>query len=80
MSAREKTPDILDEVLAGAKTEKPSKETPKADSNTEMKVMPLRLPVSWKEALKLHFKEKGQNLSNGIRGILAEYMDREGLK
>ena len=78
MSERKKTPDILDEMLGGSKTVK--KGSPAADKNLEMKITPLRLPVSWKEKLKLHFREKGQDLSNGLRGIIAEYMDREGLK
>ncbi len=40
----------------------------------------VRLPVSRRETLKMHFKEKGLNLSDGLRSIIAEYMDKEGLK
>ena len=78
MSERKKTPDILDEMLGGNAPAKSG--APAAGKNLEMKITPLRLPVSWRETLKMHFREKGQDLSNGIRGILADYMDREGLK
>ena len=78
MSERKKTPDILDEMLGGSKTVK--SESSAVGNNLEMKITPLRLPVSWKEALKTHFRSRGQDLSNGIRGILAEYMDQEGLR
>ncbi len=81
MSERKKTPDILDEMLGGSKPVRSgSPGHLVADKTVEMKITPLRLPVSWRETLKMHFKEKGQDLSNGIRGILAEYMDREGLR
>ncbi len=78
MSERKKTPDILDEMLGGSAPVKSV--SPAADKNLEMKITPLRLPVSWRKTLKTHFRSRGQDLSNGIRGILAEYMDREGLK
>ena len=82
MKDKKHTPDLMSQVLGQRQPAgKPIKsESPAADESSEMKITPLRLPAVWKEALKKHFKEKGQDLSNGIRGILAEYMDREGLK
>ncbi|MBA7493393.1 hypothetical protein ES702_03951 [subsurface metagenome] len=78
MSERKKTPDILDQMLGESKPVK--SESPVVNKNLKMKITPLRLPVSWRETLKMHFRSKGQDLSNGLRGIIAEYMNREGLK
>ncbi len=74
--SRKKTPDILDEMLQGKEPGK--KRSPLTSS--EMKVTPLRLSIAWRDRLRSHFKERGQDLSNGLRGIIADYMDREGLK
>ena len=74
--SKKHTPDLMGEVLRGSK---PIKKEAPAVTSSEMKITPLRLPVSWRDTLKTHFRSKGQDLSNGIRGILAEYMDREGL-
>lgn len=46
----------------------------------ELKNFSIRMPVSYKDKLTKHFKErKGMNLSNGLREVLYTYMREQGL-
>lgn len=40
----------------------------------------LRLHKTRKAALEKYFKNKGMDLSNGLRSIIYEYMDQQGIK
>ena len=81
MSERKNMPDLMGEVLGGKRQPEQSSSAagiPVEDSG--MVLMSLRLPGSWRERLRAHFRAKGVDLSNGLRLALSEYMEREGLK
>lgn len=76
--ARKETPDLMGELLTGKPVS--SQEAPVKDMQDEsLQIFTLRLPRSLKENLKSHFKRKGLKLSQGLRMIISEYMDREKL-
>ena len=45
-----------------------------------LKLFNIRLVDADKEILRQHFRNKGLDLSSGVRMVLYEYMEREGLK
>ena len=78
MSERKKTPDLMSEVLGRKRPT--ARQGPAGEDTGNKELMSLRLPASWRERLRAHFKAKGVDLLNGLRLALSEYMDREGLK
>jgi hypothetical protein len=53
-----------------------SQELPDAD---KFEVFSIRLPVNHKQILKQYFKNKGMDLSNGLRMIIYEYMEKHNI-
>jgi phosphoserine aminotransferase len=61
-----------------SRTHSHAREAPQSNSIVTFSI---RLPENYKEALQDYFKhEKGQDLSNGLRGWIYERMEKEGLK
>ena len=56
----------------------PRKEEEAESGNLE--IFSLRLFEQDKERLTQHFRRKGLKLSQGLRMIIAEYMDQEGIR
>ena len=82
MAERKPTPDLMGDVLGGkrAKTT-PQSVASRVDGDTEETIsMSLRLSKTWRDILRVHFKDRGLDLSSGIRYALSRYMDSEGLK
>ncbi len=52
----------------------------KASKMEKLKLFNIRLLDRDKETLRQHFRNKGLDLSSGIRMVLHEYMEKEGLK
>ncbi len=73
--SKKHTPDLMSQVLGGSKKEvrKP------IAGNMQPKLISLRIPEAWQDRLKVHYKSKGLDFSNGVRLALSQYMDREGL-
>ena len=83
MAERKRTPDLMGDVLGGKRTAKTAPlagSTPVAEETEETISMSLRLPKTWRDALRVHFKSQGLDLSSGIRYALSQYMDAEELK
>ena len=52
----------------------------KRDKSEKLKLFNIRLLDKDREILREHFRNKGLDLSSGIRMVLCEYMENEGLK
>jgi hypothetical protein len=85
--AREKTKDLISQMIPQTTHEQPT-ETPQKthESTTDtpqrgaMEKYNIRmLPTDW-EALKRHFEAKGLTISAGLRMVLKEYMSKEQIR
>ena len=81
--SKDKLPkDILAEVAHSRPTVTPQKthrEDTKGTQRDNMKIYKLRFQGEDWEALKQHFEGKGIKVSQGIRMIIKEYMEKEGI-
>ncbi len=73
--SKKHTPDLMSQVLGGSKKEV---EKPIAE-NMQPELISIRIPAAWRARLKVHYKSKGLDFSNGVRLALSQYMEREGL-
>ncbi len=51
----------------------------KIEKGMEPELITLKIPGAWRARLKVHFKSRGLDFSNGVRLALSQYMEREGL-
>ena len=76
--ARQKT-EVMEQLL-GAERKKGAASQDTGGQEDPLRAISLKMPESWIDGLKVHFKSKGLGLSQGIRMALSEYMDRESLR
>ncbi len=75
MKDKKHTPDLMEQVLGSKKRAL----DPIAESDMQPELISLRVPGAWRARLKVHFKSRGLDFSNGVRLALSQYMEREGL-
>ena len=78
--AREKTPDLMGELLGPKKLSPGQKSIEEPRETGEMKTFSLRMPEGDRNLLRRYFRGKGMDLSNGLRMWIYERMQEEGLK
>ncbi len=76
--ARQKT-EVMEQLL-GAERKKGAAPQDTVGQEDPLKAISLKMPESWIGVLKVHFKAKGLGLSHGIRMLVSEYLDKEGLR
>ena len=78
--AREKTPDLMGELLGKTPGQGQTVTTEELDAKGDMKTFSLRMPEGDRELLRRYFRAKGMDLSNGLRMWIYERMQEEGLR
>jgi len=76
--SRPKTPDILDQVLAGKAASEASSPAPILEQG-KMVRFSFWIPQGWKTALERHFKAQGSDISHGLRQMIARYLKEQGI-
>jgi hypothetical protein len=76
--SRPKTPDILDQVLAGRTAPEASPHSPSLELGKMMRFS-FWIPQGWKAALERHFKAQGSDISHGLRQMIARYLKEQGI-
>ena len=82
--SKERTPELMDNLLGGVPRPKRQAEERPALSSTgrdrKLKLTSVRLPGDWMDTLSAYFSGKGLDLSSGLRLWIGERMEQEGLK
>jgi len=81
--AKSKVPDgMMDEVLGGKKDSAAGRIVPAGSPGDEdqLKAKTIMFPESWLGILQNHFRDRGMDFSNGLRQVIADYMDSQGLR
>ncbi len=78
--SKQKTPDLMDNLLDSVPKPKRKQTGAARREDRNLKMMSVRIPTEWIEILAGHFTGKGLDLSSGLRLVIGEYMDTEGLK